>query len=259
MSLFFVGINPRWQLYRFLPDGLHVMYSAGGFWNGNAWRRKKFQARMGLRWLDCGGFNLLNKYRDFPFTVTNYANLVAYLRPDYYATMDYPCEPDISRSLSLMSNAERIRATVDNALSLMEWQGQLPGTLVPVIQGYTLREYQDCIDLYRQNGGIRDYMAVGSMCRRLNSQQLNTLIPGIYRAARLNGARRLHFFGLKISPDLKGLDRYIYSRDSAVALDDYGGMRNKRQGRRWPRGQKEKEQAFNAFLDRLNSFNLIYN
>jgi len=235
------------------------MFSAGGFWNGTGWRRKRFPQHSGKRWLDSGGYTMLNKYGEYPFSVVNYANLVAYLHPHYYATMDYPCEPDISRSLGLMSNDERIQATTKNALALAEYESQLPGAMVPVIQGFTLEEYQYSIQLHQQAGTIRPYMAVGSMCRRISTPELNRLIPGIYYAARQAGAERLHWFGLKLSPDLIPLGRYIWSRDSAVALDDYNGeLRRQRGGRRWPRGQYEKRAAFNAFLNRLDSLGMRY-
>ena len=67
-SIFFMGLNPRWQQYKFLPNGLNVMYSAAGFWKGYDWRRTKFTKKMGLKWLDSGGFSLLNKFADYPFS-----------------------------------------------------------------------------------------------------------------------------------------------------------------------------------------------
>lgn len=244
-----------------------MMFSAAGycdfgdFGNWIDWRRpiKKFPQKAGKKFLDCGGYNLLNKYGKYPFSVVNYANLQVLLAADYYATMDYPCEPEISRMLGLMSNYERIQATVENALELMEWESHLPGQLVPVIQGYTLKEYRYCIQLYQQVGMIREYMAVGSMCRRISTEEINKLIPGIYHAARQAGAKRLHFFGLKLSPDLIPLEKYIWSRDSAVAMDDYDSeLRRQRDGRRWPRGQKEKKAVFMAFLNRLAELNLRF-
>lgn len=259
-TIFFVGLNPRWQMYTFLPNGINVMFSAGGFWDNNKqeWRRKKFLSRFGLKWLDCGGFTMLNKYGDYPFSVVNYANLIARLRPDYYATMDYPCEPEISRALGLMSNKERIKATVQNASELMYWESQLPGQMVPVIQGYDLDEYLYCLDLYNQIGLIRDYMAVGSMCRRISKAQISELVPGIYHAAKKIGCNRLHFFGLKLSPSLAAHSNMIYSRDSAAIMDSYDReVRADRDGRRFPRGQMEKRENFYAFLGRLSDLGLV--
>jgi hypothetical protein len=261
-SIFLIGLNPRWQIYKFLPDGINVMFSAAGFWDNRAreWRRgKKFKPSFGIKWLDCGGFTMLNQYGDYPFSVINYANLVARLRPDYYATMDYPCEPEISRTLGLASNQERIEATVNNAAKLADWERQLKGTMVPVIQGYSLDEYLYCLDLYARADLIRDYMAVGSMCRRISDSELGQLIPGIYYAAQSLGCSKLHFFGLKLSPSLEIYSDMIYSRDSAVAMDSYcAETRIRRGGRRFPRGQKEKRENFEAFLERLDSLGLSY-
>lgn len=258
-NLFFIGLNPRWQMYKFLPRGLNIMFSAAGFWDHYSWRSKKFPKGCGLKWLDCGGFNLLNKYEDYPFQVVSYACLIAKLRPHYYATMDYPCEPEINRSCSLENNKDRIRETVNNACELAEYESELRGQLVPVIQGYALDEYISCLKLYDKVGMIREYMAVGSMCRRLSSQELNGLIPEIYYAAKSLGVKRLHFFGLKLSPDLISLSYYIHSRDSAVAMDSYDSdLRTNMNGRRWPKGQAEKEKTFLSFLNRAKSLGLNY-
>lgn len=259
MSLFFVGLNPRWQQYNWLPSGLNVMYSAAGFWNGAAWRRKHYIRGAGVRWLDSGGFTLLNRYGDYPFSIVALMNLVAFLNPHYYASADYPCEPDISRQLGVMTNIERIHATVVNAVRMSEWENQVSGQLVPVIQGYTLDEYLECVDLHHQFGTIREYMAVGSMCRRVSNAELHSIIPGIAEHARQAGVRRLHFFGLKLSKSLCDLSEFIWSRDSAVVLDDYDSdLRQRRGGRRWPVGQAEKRATFEAFFKRLDNLDLLY-
>lgn len=267
MSEFFMGLNPRWQMYKFLPQGLNMMFSTAGycdyddFGNWVGWRQpyKKFPKKAGRRFLDSGGYSLLNKHGEYPFSVENYANLQAALGADFFASMDLPCEPDISRALGLLSNKDRIAATVQNALDLIDLDGMVPGQVVPVIQGYTLDEYAYCIDLYKKAGAVRDFMAVGSMCRRISSEEILELIPGIYDYAANCGVKKLHFFGLKLSPDLIPVAKYIHSRDSAVALDSYDPkLRAKRDGRRWPKGQKEKEEVFTSFLGRLDDLGLNY-
>lgn len=218
-------------------------------------RTHKFDRRHGLRWLDSGGFTMLNKYGDYPFAADEYMNLVARLRPHYYASMDYPCEPEISRRLGLQTNFERIIKTIENTRRLSEWDNHVYSELVPVIQGYSLDEYKFCIDQYHQAGLIREYMAVGSMCRRISSDELHRLIPGIYEHAISASVKRLHFFGLKLDKNLDDLSDLIWSRDSAVALDAYDSdLRASRDGRRWPRGQEEKQAAFISFLGRLDGF-----
>jgi len=259
-TIFYTGLNPRWQMYRFLPDGLNVMFSAAGFWNGYDWRKARYPKNAGLKFLDPGGFTLLSKNDDYPFTIAAFLNLVVRLRPDHYATPDYPCEPEISRGM-LRTNTERIHATVENARLVADahqMTGYNSGAYMPVIQGYTLSEYKYCIERYADAGLLTNYMAVGSMCRRLSSAELHTLIPGIAEYARQGNVTRLHWFGLKISPDLVDLREFIYSQDSAVALDAYDAdLREQRGGRRWPRGQAEKKAAFMSFLGRVKDIGLV--
>jgi hypothetical protein len=263
-NLFFIGLNPRWQMYKFLPTGLNVMFSAFGFWDdeNREWRKgKKFKRTFGLRFLDSGGYLMLLKYGYYPFSVVNYANLVARLKPNFYAPMDFACEPDlVSKSkIELKTVEERIRATVENAAKLAEWENQLPGQMVPVIQGYTIDEYLECLRLHNEAGTVRDYMAVGSMCRRISDEGLAELIPAIYYAAQEAGCSKLHFFGLKLSRNLQIYNDMIWSRDSAAILDDYDkSLRESRGGRRFPRGQAEKQVVFNAFLGRLEELGLNY-
>ena len=261
---FFIGLNPRWQMYRFLPAGINVMYSAAGFWNERKkeWRKgKKFRRSFGLRFLDSGGYLMLLKYGHYPFSVVNYANLVARLNPTFYATMDFACEPDLisQESVRLRSVASRIEGTVKNAVKLAEWEGQLPGQMVPVIQGYTIDDYLHCLKLHNEAGTIRDYMAVGSMCRRTDGNEISEIVTQLFYAANRYGVYKLHYFGLKLSPNLEPLEGFIWSRDSAVALDAYDpALRAKRGGRRWPKGQGEKEEAFISFLGRLDALRLNY-
>lgn len=257
---FFVGLNPRWQWFRWLPQGLNVMYSAAGFWDPDRrdWRRKnRFFPWSGLRWLDCGGFTALARWGEYLWTTAAYCCLVALLRPDWWAAEDYPCEPDISRRAQLATNRQRIDATVARARAAAHWEDQVPGVMVPVIQGYTLDEYRYCLDRYHSAGLIRPYMAVGSVCRRLSDEELHTLIPGIAAAAAAAGCQRLHWFGLKLSPGLADLAHHLHSRDSSAVYDAYHPDRRV-VGGRWPRGQGEKRQRFADFFSRLDDLELSY-
>lgn len=261
--MFFFGLHPTWQQYRWLPHGLNVMFSASAyvprFLKDGAWPRWRFFSFAGLRWLDGGGYNLLNQFGEYPFTVANWLNLVAMTNPHHYATLDYPCEPDISRQLGLMSNQQRIEATVQKARECLDYDEMVQAQAVPVIQGYSLDEYRYCIDLHAQAGTIREYMAVGSMCRRLSSAELNVLIPGIHEHARQAGVKRLHFFGLKVDRALDDLREFIYSRDSAAILDDRNKeLRARRNGRRFPRGQDEKRAVVEHFCSILDEMELKY-
>jgi hypothetical protein len=256
----FTGINPRYQWFPWLPDGLNVMYSAAGAWDETAQRfnPRKFMPGTHGRWLDCGGYTVLNRYGDYPWSAAAYANLVAILRPDYYATMDYPCEPDITRALRLATNEERIQATVANAAAFaQEYEPMIDGPqLVPVIQGWTLDEYLYCLHLYQEADMIREYMAVGSMCTRSNDEQLKEIVPALYEAARRAGVFRLHFFGFKMSSVLDGLQPYIYSQDSAAVYIANTRKVKERWGGRYAKTKAHKQEAFDIFFDRARDLRL---
>lgn len=256
----FTGINPRYQWFPWLPDGLNVMYSAAGAWNEAEQRfnPRKFLPGTYGRWLDCGGYTVLNKYGDYPWSMASYANLVAILRPDYYATMDYPCEPDITRALRLETNKDRIRATVANAVAFaQEYEPMIDGPqMVPVIQGWSLAEYLYCLRLYQESGLIREYMAVGSVCTRSNDEQLKEIVPAVYEAARLAGVSRLHFFGFKMSSVLDGLQPYIFSQDSAAVYIAPTSDTKRRWGGRYAKTKAQKREAFSIFFDRARDLRL---
>jgi len=256
----FTGINPRYQWFPWLPDGLNVMYSAAGAWDE---REQRFKPRKFLpgtydRWLDCGGYTVLNKHGDYPWSMAAYANLVAILRPDYYATMDYPCEPSITRSLHLETNEARIQATVANAVAFAsEYEPMIDGPqMVPVIQGWSLDEYLYCLRLYQDAGLIREYMAVGSMCTRSNNEQLKEIVPAVYDAARRAGVSRLHFFGFKMSSVLDGLQPYIHSQDSAAVYMANTKTVRRRWGGRYAKTKAHKQEAFNIFFERARNLRL---
>lgn len=260
-STLFIGLNPRWGMYRFLPSGLNILYSAAGIWDerkGEA-RRVKFPKQSGKKFIDCGGYTLFMKLSDYPFTPENYANIVAMTQPDYFASMDYPCEPEITARLGA-SIEDRMEATVDMAIYMQKHiQPMLKPQMVPVIQGFTLDQYIDCIEMYRNRGGIREFMAVGSVCNRSNDSELEQLIIPLVQYATEAGIERLHFFGLKLSRQAEHLYHYIDSRDSAAVL--YAAtaeMKRRWNGRRWAKGQEEKREAFEYFLTKASDYHLLW-
>jgi signal recognition particle subunit SEC65 len=85
------------------------------------------------------------------------------------------------------------------------------------------------------------------------------LITAIHKRATELGVKRLHFFGLKLAPELAPVSPLIFSRDSAVIYDSYDKeLRAKRDGRRWPRGQAEKKEAVESFLKAASDMGLSF-
>ena len=259
-GLFFVGISPKTSFL--LPAGSHIMVNASQFWHKGkqVWIRHGRTRRGGLVFLDSGGYIFFNRQDDYPFSPGQYMNLVSYLRPDFFASMDYPCEPSITERLPDLPIAERIQVTVSNAVTLAAMEEMTPGSrLVPVIQGWTLDDYKYCLNLYADNDCLRPFMAVGSMCVRQNDAGILDLIRGIYEHATTLGVERLHYFGLKLTPRLSQVQDLIYSRDSAaVYFSPNRAIKKKWGGRRFASTTPQKREAIQYFLSKVERYGLTW-
>jgi len=183
----------------------NLMFSAGHYW-----KRKKFSVPKLLPhkelFLDSGGYQLITKFKDYPFSVEDYMRYVVQVNPDYVATLDYPCD---ARFPSELSNKERIEKTVNNAETLLDYR--LDNTVVPVFQGYSLSEYQYCLDLYKEKGLIQPLMGIGSVCIRKKRKEVKQIINLLAHQTNC----KLHVFGLNLAflkdPEIR---RHVYSFDT---------------------------------------------
>lgn len=223
-----------------LPSEERIMISAGALWDKDrkVFRKRSLPKHAGL-FLDSGGFTCLNLYGDYPWSREQYLELIREIQPDLAAIMDYPCEPDIRRGDKFVTNLDRIEATLANTEGLLKQNISPQTTILPVIQGYTTEEYQYCIKEMSKRGLFRDYMAVGSMCRRWNPKNLRETLTAITKAIKeIAPTTKLHWFGLKITA-LKDPECYrgIFSFDTqAWSLGSNGDTK-------YPHGD-EKERFF---------------
>lgn len=146
--------------------------------------------------MDSGGFQLIGQYGEYPFDNEEYLQYVKEMEPDYVTALDYPCDG--------VDNEERIKRTVKNDLYLLDnYKGG--GKPIPVIQGYNIEEYKDCIDKLKNRGGIGEYMGVGSVCRRKNKEEVYEILK---LCNNMTGSK-LHVFGLSLNhiktPKIRGL------------------------------------------------------
>lgn len=218
MKHFFIVAD--WGAYNYLTVP-NIMMSAGSIADtkGTKWNLARTRLPEGFPdrlILDSGGYSFFSRWGDYPFSIEDYVGLAHLLQDKYplyrVATLDYPCEPDIDRS-HLMTNEDRIKKTVSNAVECMHTDQNLPW--LPVIQGYTTNEFLSCIDLYEEVGITSDYWAIGSICsRKGNPLELRKIITSI-KEQHPNG--KLHAFGLGI-PFLRDpqIFQAIYSSDSAA-------------------------------------------
>jgi len=227
----------------------NVMASVAAFWHNKfSINKMKFSAVMERLFIDSGGYSMFTKYSEFPYSIEEYLSFVNELRDIWpvseVATMDYPCEPHVNRSL-YRTNIERIDATVRNALECIDLDYSVPW--VPVIQGYKISEYQYCWEQYRDYGVSSNIWAVGSICVRKRTGGIRYIINRIKRLTK----QKLHAFGLAL-PALKHADVFcsIFSSDSAAW--NFRKMNVEQKIRSIARYEKELNRLFQAFNGQTN-------
>lgn len=222
---------------------MSVMMPSAYFLNNKGELTKSPYIPEAKKWfLDSGGFTLLSKWEEYLFSIDKYANLILKKKPTYAATMDYPCEPELSN----ISVKEKIALTVENARRMIENYNFNGTTIVPVIQGWKLSDYKECIDQYRQYGLLGDYVAFGSMCRRMSIKEARRLVikltDYLWRFCDAN----CHFFGFKIL-FLKdfAIQQRVFSVDTAAWTHNNNGKR------RYAKTQEELKRNYYDYMQKV--------
>ena len=163
--------------------------------------------------LDSGGFTELSMHggwqtspETYVAAVTRYAQEIGNLA--WAAPQDWMVEPFILAKTG-RSVRDHQAATVANFLTLKSLAPELP--FIPVLQGWTISDYETCVDLYDRAGvRLADYpvIGLGSVCRRQATAEIGAIV-----ATLADTGLRLHGFGVKT----RGLQRYgadLVSSDS---------------------------------------------
>ncbi len=166
--------------------------------------------------VDSGGFPSSFLYNGYNKSDEEYLNFVLKHDATYFALRDYPCEVQIIKKHDTTPENQILR-TVEHHIKLLDLSEDygLEGRAVPVLQGWETDEYLYCLDLFREHGLIRDYMAIGSLCRRHAEKQIRKIILTVRQ--ELPDWVKLHAFGTKISVlRNKAVWDAIYSVDSGA-------------------------------------------
>jgi len=215
MKHFYYAADWGFGKYAFIDN---VLVSAGSMY------AKKLSLNRGMipestkrLFLDSGGYSFFTRWGKYPFSIEEYVIFAQSIQDEYplteVAIMDFPCEPNTNRSI-LKSNKERIDNTVQNALSCIDYDPNLPW--VPVIQGYTLNEYLYCLDLYKDAKMYHDdfhLWAIGTLCARKKLDGIRSMVVNI--TDKINAP--VHTFGMNYR-FLKDPQIFfsIYSSDSGA-------------------------------------------
>ena len=240
----------------------NIMMPTGYFLNKKGkFTRNPFIPDCKQWFLDSGGFSLLSKWNNYPFGVEEYAILIKEKKPTYAAIMDYACEPELTITAKTKEHSKnfcmpvrkRIELTVRNAELLIEnYDFNGTTTIIPVIQGWKLDDYKYCIDLYHKKGLLTDYVAFGSMCRRLKIREVRRFVVKLTDYLWRFCDARTHFFGFKISflKDLAIQER-IYSADTAAWTHNSTNKTSKK--RMYAKTQEELMQNYYAYIKKVEA------
>jgi hypothetical protein len=171
--------------------------------------RKKLPRAIGPWALDSGGFTELAMYGGWQTPVDEYVEAVHRYQREigslaWASPMDWMSEPAMLQrtGLSVREHQER---TVQNYLDL---RGR--GPFVPVLQGWTLNDYERCVDLYASAGVdvlAQPFVAIGSVCRRQSRAEIGQIMAGLQPI-------RMHAFGVKTA----GISAYGHLLASSDSL-----------------------------------------
>lgn len=173
-------------------------------------RLKSYRARAISDWaLDSGGFTEIDRFGRWVTTETEYVEATRRYQDEigrlvWAAPQDWMCEPHMLEKTGLTVREHQHR-TIASYLSLRD-----QGPFIPVLQGWTLPDYIDCIGMYRDAGidlAALPVVGVGSVCRRQRTAE----IADIFRELAGYGLS-MHGFGVKTG--LYEYGEYLVSADS---------------------------------------------
>lgn len=174
--------------------------------------RRRLPRALGPWALDSGGFTEIDQHGRWVMGEDEYVEGVRWLAEgvgglEWAAPMDWMCEPHMVERTGL-SVEEHQERTVGNFLRLRD-----RGPFIPVLQGWTLPDYERCVGLYEAAGvdlRAEPVVGVGSVCRRQHEAEIGRIV----RFLQLDCGLRLHGFGVKRS----GLARFGDALASADSL-----------------------------------------
>lgn len=163
--------------------------------------RKTLPVARGPWALDSGAFTEIKDNGHWTFGTEEYVEAVQRYGAEigqlaWAAPMDWPSEP-FARAKTGLTVREHQERTVQSYLDLRD-----RGPFIPVLQGWELDDFHDCVDLYTEAGvdlAVLPLVAVGSVCRRHATAEIGWIMRTL-----ADRGLRLHGFGVKQG----GLERY---------------------------------------------------
>ena len=174
---------------------------------------KSYPKAKGIWALDSNGFMQIRDHGKFMVSARQYAQEAvlwgeAIGGMQWASIQDYMCEDFILAKTGLTVRDHQ-QKTVDSYLELRALAPQV--NWLPVVQGFTLDEYLDCVELYDRAGvDLRsfDVVGLGSVCRRQGTAEAEEIVKHLYHMGL-----GIHAFGFKLR-GLANVSEYLVSSDS---------------------------------------------
>jgi hypothetical protein len=176
-------------------------------------RVSDWPAHNGPEAIDSGGFTEISKHGKWRTSPEQYAaELMKWTdtrgAPEWAAPQDWMCEPDMLAKTG-KTIEEHQALSVASVLRLRELASGVH--VIPVLQGWDVDDYVDCVDLYESAGfDLRSepVVGVGTVCRRQDTSEGNHIIRTL-----AGMGLRLHGFGYKTT-GLLAVQEHMHSADS---------------------------------------------
>lgn len=181
--------------------------------------------------MDSGAFSTILKHGGYPDPVETYADQIHRWKSCgtllAAVAQDYMCEPHMLAKTGL-SVADHQRLTIERYDALRALVDDV--YIMPVLQGYSPREYLNHLRAYGDRLAPGAWVGVGSVCKRNANPMSVFMVLSAIKSERPD--LRLHGFGLKVtslqSPYIREL---LHTADSMAW--SYAGRRERGDGSSW--------------------------
>lgn len=217
----------------------------------NRIRGRKKLVECGEVLVDSAAFTELDRHGHYRHGVEVYAaelrrlNAAGVVKIAAAVAQDYMCEPFMLEKTKAAGASDGTvkdhqRLTIERYDALVS--EALPFPILPVLQGYAPREYQDHVRAYGDRLAFGMWVGVGSVCKRNGAPEKIVEVLAAIHAVRPD--LRLHGFGIKQTSLMHpGVRDMLHSADSMAW--SYAARRQGRDGNSW--------QEAKAFANRVQA------
>jgi hypothetical protein len=166
-------------------------------------RAPRLPAHVTERAADSGGFVATFRWGDYRYTPEQYVDWLSTFGPQWAATMDYCCEPEIAGNEGIVR--ERQERTTEMARHFWREFRDAPWAWVPTVQGWEVADYRrhavqlrpligEMAQRYGEGSAFR--VGIGTLCRRASAAMVQHVVHAINE--ELPGVP-LHLWGVKLT------------------------------------------------------------